>query len=194
MATPTPGPITELLAAAGRGDGNAQEQLWSAIYDDLRRVARNQLKGDAHNRTLQPTALVHEAYFRLVGGGPTEWANRRHFFSAAAQAMRCIRIDDARRRDRLKRGGGGKPVPLMEEPVVFDQDPIEVLAVDEALSRLEQSDPRKAEIVVLRYFGGLSRAETAEALDLSPRTVDGEWRVARAWLHRELSKGDTAVP
>ena len=203
MTTPAPNLLTQLLAAAGQGDQAARNRLWAAIYDEL-----------------QPTSLVHEAYLRLIGNEPVQWANRRHFFAAAAKAMRCIRIDDARKRKRLKRGGRGaatkprsdeategrdegtegqrdrgqKPwasaraARPVEEVGDVDQDPAEVLAVDEALSKLEREDPRKAEIVMLRYFAGLTGDETAAAMELSPRTVDVEWRFAKAWLHRELTK------
>ncbi|MCK4342295.1 MAG: sigma-70 family RNA polymerase sigma factor [Phycisphaerae bacterium] len=182
-----PSPVTELLAAVGRGETAAHERLWAAIYDELRRVAHIQMAHDSPGRTLQPTALVHEAYFRLVGDGNVQWANRRHFFAAAAKAMRQIRIDDARKRNRLKRGGGRRPTPLDDNQAIFDQVPTEVLAVDEALSQLEHTNPRQAEVVMLRYFAGLTREEIADALDLSPRTIDNDWRFARAWLHRELS-------
>lgn len=206
VTTPQPSPVTELLAAAGRGDGGAHERLWALVYDELHRVARRQMADEAPGHTLQTTALVNEAYLRLIGDVDVQWANRRHFFAAAAKAMRRIRIDDARRRGRLKRGGPqpgneasrqqgnkvdasaarAKRVPL-DEAVVFDDDPAEVLAVDEALSKLEQKDPRKAEIVQLRYFAGLTVDETADALGISPRTVDREWVFARAWLKRNLS-------
>ncbi len=186
-------PVTELLAAVGRGEDSAQEALWAVVYDELRRVARGQMAGEASDLTLQPTALVHEAYFRLFDSQDVQWSSRRHFFAAAAKAMRRIRIDDARKRKRLKRGGAERPAHLAEEPPLFDQDPVEVLAVDEAVDKLEQLDPRKARVVMLRYFAGLTVDETADALDVSPRTVDNEWRLARAWLHRELSKGDTVM-
>ncbi len=203
-------PITELLAAVRRAEEDAPGRLWAAIYDELRRVARNQLRGEAAGRTLQPTALVHETYLRLFGNSQVEWANRRQFFAAAAKVMRCIRIDDARKRKRVKHGGPGagrdshagvgpskdsRPsdwpsvrVGEWDEPAAFDQDPAEVLAVDEALKKLEEFDPRKAEVVTLRYFAGLTRDETAEVLGVSPRTVDSEWHFARAWLHRALSE------
>ena len=123
-----------------------------------------------------------------------EWANRRQFFAAAAQVMRQIRIDDARRRKRLKRGGDQRAEPLEIEPGVCDKDPTDVLAVHEALEKLQAVDPRKCELIHLRYFAGLSEEETAEVMGLSRRTVQLEWRIARAWLHRELSKGDTDTP
>lgn len=186
-------PLTQLLAAAGAGDASAHEKLWSAVYDELHSLAQRQMAAEAAGRTLHPTALVHEAYLRLIGGGDATWASRRHFFAAAAKAMRRIRLDDARRRNRLKRGGGKQREPLGEGPALFDDDPAEVLAVDEALSKLERVDHRKAEVVKLRYFAGLTVDETAQALDLGSRTVDKEWRLARAWLYRELRKGDTAA-
>ncbi len=187
MNSATPKPITELLAAVGRGDGAAREKLWALIYEELHRLAHCELGGHNPLRNPHPTSLVHEAYFRLTANEPVEWANRRHFFAAAAKAMRCIRIDDVRKRNRLKRGGGRQPAPLGEAPPGLNQDPAELLAVDEALNKLEEKDPRKAEIVMFRYFAGLTRDETAAALEVSPRTVDNEWRLARAWLYRELS-------
>jgi len=189
VSTPPANPITQLLAAAGRGDTGAPEKLWAAIYEELRRIAGGQMRAEAPGRTLQPTALVHEAYLRLTGDPQFNWANRRHFFAAAAQAMRRIRIDDARSRNRLKRGGdqpAGERQPVDSVAAVFDQDPAEVLAIDEALAKLAEADPRKAEVVNLRYFTGLTVDETAEALGVSPRTVDNEWKLARAWLYREL--------
>ncbi len=160
------------------------------IYGELRRVAQQQMAGEAAGHTLQPTALVHEAYFRLFGDNKVQWANRRHFFAAAAEAMRRIRVDDARRRGRLKRGGGERPGPILDGPPVFDQDPTEMLVVDEALNGLEQTDGRKAQVVKLRYFAGLTVDECAAALEVSPRTVDKDWAFARAWLHRKLTDSD----
>ncbi len=183
--------ITRLLAAAAEGDEPAAAQLWPFIYKELRGIARQQMAGEAKGRTLQPTELVHEAWFRLFGERDAKWTNRGHFFTAAAKAMRQIRIDDARKRKRLKRGGGRDRERVVEEPVIFDQDPAEVLAVHEMLDRMEEEDPRKARIVMLRYFSGLTEEETAAALGLSKRTVQTDWRLARAWLYRELSKGDT---
>lgn len=161
------------------------------VYDELRALAYRQMADEAGPRTLQPTALVHEAYLRLLAGGDGTFENRRHFFFAAARIMRQIRVDDARKRKRLKRGGGDKAGGLKEDPAVFDDDPAEILAVDEALQRLEAIEPRKAEVVKLRYFAGLSIEECAETLGVSPRSVDNDWYYAKAWLHRELSKGDT---
>ncbi len=188
---PTNPPITKLLASVTRGDLRAQRRLWSVIYDELHGMARSQMAKEAGARTLQPTALLHEAYFRLFGDNDIEWDNRNHFFATAAKVMRQIRIDDARGRKRIKRGGGQRAGELCDDPPVWDQDPAEVLAIGEAIERLEQTDPRKAEIVNLRYFAGMTETETATALGVSRRTVQIDWRLARAWLHRELSKGDT---
>lgn len=185
--------MTQLLAAAARGDDSAFEHLWTLIYDELHAIAQRQMADEAPGRTLQPTALVHEAYMRLVGGdGQVQWANRRHFFTAAARAMRHVRIDDARKRKRQKRGGGEPAGPLPDSPAVFDQDPGEMLAIHDALDQLEIQDSRKAEVVMLRYFVGMTVDETAEALGISPRTVDSDWRFARLWLSRELSAEDPA--
>ncbi len=185
------GQLTELLAAAGNGDKAASGRVWTLVYDQLRSLAQHQLANEHKGHRRHPTSLVHEAYFRLTAGEDVQWANRRHFFAAAARAMRRIRIDDARKRGRLKRGGGGNPVPLNDDAAVLQEDPALVLAVDEALDKLEQEDPRKAEVVMLRYFAGLSVEECAQAVGLSVRTVGSEWRFARAWLHAELSKGET---
>jgi len=187
MTTPRSDSVTELLAAVAQGDTSARGRLWSLVYDELHRVAQRQMADEAPGRTLQTTALVNEAYLRLVGRENIQWVNRRHFFSTAAKAMRSIRIDDARKRKRLKRGGDRQAAPLDETAGSFDQDPDEVLAIDEALTKLEQTHPLQAEVVMLRYFTGLTVEETAHALDVSPRTVDREWLFARAWLHRELS-------
>jgi len=193
MASTNTGSVTQLLFAAGKGDATAANRLWSAVYDELHRLARGQLAREGRGCALDSTSLVHEAYLRLVGSEPVEWENRRHFFGAAARAMRQIRVDDARKRGRVKRGGEHRPSPLNAEPPIFSDDPTEVLAVDEALKTLEQTAPRQAQVVMLRYFAGLSVDETAAAMNISPRTVDAEWRFARAWLHREFSKGDTSI-
>lgn len=194
MLDTKPGLITGLLDAAARGNNAARERLWSAIYMELRRVAQHQCKHDQPGRGPHPTTLVHETYIRLVGEkSDREWANRKEFFAAAARAMRAIRIDDARTRGRLKRGGGKRPASLVESSDVADRksdaesSAEELLALDEALKKLEHQDPRKAEIVNLRYFAGLTQEEIAGVLGLSLRTVVQEWRIARVWLHRELS-------
>jgi RNA polymerase sigma factor (TIGR02999 family) len=182
---------TQILNSALRGNEAASRRLWDWLYGELRQLAHRQFNGDPRDQPA--TAIVHEAYLRLFRDhAAVQWSNRRQFFAAAAQVMRQIRIDDARRRNRLKRGGKRPHASIDdEEPAVFDQDPGEVLAVHESLARLESVDPRKAEVVRLRYFAGLSEQDVAGALEVSRRTVQLEWRLARAWLHRELSKGDT---
>ena len=191
VTSPEESPVTQLLAAVARGDGPARERLWEVIYETLHQIAERQFAAEPPGGTLQPTVLVHEAFLRLAADEQIQWEDRRHFFAAAAQAMRRIRIDEARRRNRLKRGGGRKVESLEEGPAMFDQHPSEALALDEALERLELKDPRKAEIVMLRYFAGLTVDETAEALSLSAKTIKNEWRFARMWLRRELARGDT---
>ena len=191
MSTRERAQLTELMSAAGQGDSDARDQLWHLIYEELKRIARRQMASERPNHTLQTTVLVHEAYLRLLGHDGHQWANRFHFFAAVAEAMRRICVDDARKRRRLKRGGGASPWPMVDEPPVFDQDPCEVLAVNDALANLEEHASRQAAIVKLRYFCGLTGEETAEILGVSPRTVDADWRMARAWLHRALSGFDT---
>ena len=192
MAAAEPGAITELLDAAGRGSREARERLWAIVYDDLRQMARRCLANDRRGATLQTTMLVNEAYIRLVRKRDRNWANRRHFFAAAARAMRCICIDQARRRKAGKRGGGMlQCVAQLDLPDGRRMDPDLLLTLDEALTALEDQDPEMAEIVMLRFFVGLTIAETAEVLSVSRRKVDIRWQFARAWLHRELSKGDS---
>ena len=181
-------PVTQLLDAVAQGHPAAVEKLWSAVYDELRRMAESRMTRELPGRTLQPTALVNEAYLRLFGDGRMQWKNRRYFFAAAANAMRQILVDDARRRKRLKRGGGAKQSELLNWcPPAIEQDPGELLAINEAMETLAKEEPRMAEVGGLRYFMGLTIDETAEALGVSPRTVDLDWRIARAWLHRALS-------
>lgn len=182
------GEVTRLLTAAAGGDPEAVNRLWAAVYDELHRLARHQLAREGPGCALDSTTLVHEAYLRMMGPDAGEWENRRHFFGAAARAMRHIRVDDARRRG-IRRGREHPPETTGDPQPCFDDDPLEILAVDEALRALEQVAPRRAEVVLLRYFVGLTIDETAAVLGVAPRTVDEEWRFAKAWLHRELSKG-----
>lgn len=180
--------ITFLLRAAADGDAAAAERLWQVVYDELHRVAKARMAQQGRRGDLQTTVLVQEAYLRLVGhDGASLPANRRHFFAAAANAMRCFLVDDARRRGRLKRGGGRQPGEFGGTAAALDADPAATLAIDEALSKLQAQDERKAQIVQLRYYCGLTIDETAEVLGVSPRQIDSEWRFAKAWLHRELS-------
>lgn len=179
--------ITMLLSAVGDGDAEAAERLWRAVYDELHLVAKRRLAREGQRGDLQTTVLVQEAYLRLVGSDAAAIpANRRRFFAAAANAMRQFVIDDARKRRSHKRGDGQCPVALEVELACFDHDPTEILALDEALTKLRAHSERKAEIVQLRYFAGLSVDDAAEVLGISPRQLDKEWHFARAWLHREL--------
>ena len=183
--------VTRLIKAAGAGDPKAAESLLPLVYDELRRLAAAQLSKEPAGQTLQPTALVHEAYLRLVGGEAIEWQGRGHFFAAAARAMRRILIDRARRHRAAKHGGDRARADLRED-LIADPTPatagagMDLLRLDAALARLETRDSRQAEIVLLRYFAGLSIEQTAEALGVSARHVDRLWVYARAWLLREM--------
>lgn len=181
--------ITGLLESATRGDREAQEQLWSCVYDELRRLAASFMRQERRQHTLQPTALVHEAYFRLIDQKRAHYRNRAHFFGVAAQLMRLILVDSARAAAAEKRGGGAQRLGLEEAVAEAFDEPfdIDLLALDEALRRLEESDARQCRIVELRFFGGLSIEETAQALGISPATVKREWDFTKAWLYKELS-------
>ena len=182
--------ITPLLLAWGKGDTKAGEQLLPVIYAELHRQATRAMRREAHDHTLQATALVHEAYLRLVDQRRAEWQNRAQFFGVAAQAMRRILVDHARAQHAEKRGGDVQQVTLNDanQPASQDSDhSMDVLALHDALDKLAAMDPDQARLVELRYFGGLNIEETAEALGVSPATVKREWAVARAWLRREMS-------
>lgn len=183
--------LTSLLNAVRHETPGAQERLWEAVYTELHQMARGYLANEQREQTLQPTALVNEVYLRLFGGDGGGFENRRHFFAAAGRAMHRICVDDARRRRRLKRGGGIVAGELEEEPAAFDRDPIEVLAIDEALTSLGQESPELAELVRLKYFVGLNLDEAAEVMGVARRTVVNQWRLARAWLHAALADGET---
>ncbi len=178
--------VTRLLDRWGGGDREALEQLMPLVYAELRGLANGYLRGERSEHTLQPTALVHEAYLRLAGQRVETWESRGHFFGVAAQLMRFILVDHARRKARDKRGGDACRVPLDEAVLTYEARSIDLLDLDDALAALVLLDPRQAEIVELRFFGGLSIEETAEALALSPATIKREWCVARAFLHRRL--------
>jgi RNA polymerase sigma-70 factor (ECF subfamily) len=179
--------VTRLLVAWGDGDQAALEQLMPLVYEELRRLAHQHMRRESPGHTLQTTALVNEAYFRLVGQKQVRWQNRAHFFAISAQLMRRILVDHARGRQYAKRGGGAQRVSLDGVAVVAQEQAADLLALDEALRSLAAVDERKCRIVELRYFGGLGVEETAEALKLSPRTVMREWSMAKAWLYRALS-------
>ena len=180
------GDVTRILeGAGGLSRADVLERLAPIVYDELRLMAAGQLRGERPDHTLQPTALVNEAYVRLVGGAHP-WEHRSHFYRAAAQAMRRILVDHARKRRRIKRGGPRIQVPLTDALTSSWDHPDRFLALDEAIRRLEGQDARAAEVVRLRFFAGLSVQETAQALGLSERTVKREWTFARAWLHDRL--------
>ena len=183
--------VTQVLAEWSRGEEAALDRLAPLIYPELRRIAGRQLRRERSDHTLQPTALVHEVFLQLVDQRHATWENRAQFFAVAAQLMRRILVDHARSRHALKRGGAITKVALDVRAVDVSADPIaaEVLAVDQALERLAEQDPDQARIVELRFFGGLSVEETAKVMERSARTVKREWRVAKAWLFRELQRG-----
>jgi RNA polymerase sigma factor (TIGR02999 family) len=180
--------VTGLLAAVQRGDDAALNQLIPVVYEELRRLAKRHMAGQRRGHTLQTADLVNEAYLKLVNVQETGWKDRIHFFAVASRAMRSVLVDYARRRGYAKRGGNPVRVSLSEADQRSEEKSAEVIAVDEALSGLAALDPRKSQIVELRYFGGLSVEETAGLLGLSARTIKREWRWARAWLHRELGE------
>jgi RNA polymerase sigma-70 factor, ECF subfamily len=180
--------VTLLLAALSRGEDDAASKLIPFVYDELRRLASNYMRRERADHTLQATALVHEAYLKLVEQRSVSWQSRAHFFGVAAQLMRRILIDHARGRSRQKRGGEQYKVSLDEAIVFSEQQADELLAVDDCLNRLAKIDPRQARIVEMRFFGGLSVEESAEALGISPKTVKRDWSVAKAWLYADLKE------
>ncbi|HQU46805.1 MAG TPA: sigma-70 family RNA polymerase sigma factor [Pirellulales bacterium] len=178
--------VTQVLAALAAGEPQAAEKLLPLVYDELRRVAAAQLAHERPGQTLQATALVHEAYLRLVGGGADSWDNRRHFFAAAAEAMRRILVERARRKRRLRHGGGQHRVELDADEIPIEEPSVDLLTLDEALDRLAAEDPQKAELVKLRFFAGLSEQEAADVLGISRATAARHWAYARAWLFDRL--------
>jgi RNA polymerase sigma factor (TIGR02999 family) len=175
-----------MLNAMQQGDPKAAEALLPIVYGELRKLAAHKMASEAAGHTLQPTALVHEAWLRLVGPGPSTWENRAHFIGAAAEAMRRILIEHARRKLALKRGQGAERVELTDSTLVLAAPPDELLAVHEALDLLALKDPTAAELVKLRYFVGMTMEEAANALGLAKRTAEDLWTYARVWLHREI--------
>lgn len=188
MATPEASDVTRLLLAWRDGDRTALDQLVPLVHAELRRLAHRQMRRERPGHTLQTTALVNEAYLRLVDSKRVRWQNRAHFFAIAAQLMRRILVDDARARGALKRGADAVHVALGDIPIASPPPDADVLALDEALTRLAALDTRKSQVVELRYFGELSVEETASALRVSPETVMRDWRVAKLWLLRELKR------
>jgi len=181
--------VTRLLNQAGAGDPKAAAELLPLVYKQLRALAARHMRQERSDQTLQATALVHEAYVRLVdqAGAPQQWDGRWHFFAAAAEAMRRILVDGARRRGRLKRGAGRQRVNLDDVQLTFDSPPDQLLALDEALNELAEKHPTKAQLVKLRYFAGLTMEEAAQALGISVRTAGRDWAYARAWLYQRIT-------
>jgi RNA polymerase sigma factor (TIGR02999 family) len=186
MASPSAGEVTQLLQAWGDGDGRALEKLTPLVYDELHRAARRHMAGQPADHTLQATALVNEVYLRLVNFREASWQNRAHFFAVCAKVMRRILIDSARSRQYLKRGGEAPHLELEEALVVPPEVPADLIALDDALQALAVLDPRKSQVVELRFFGGLSVKESAEVLKVSEETVLRDWRLAKMWLLKEL--------
>jgi len=180
--------VTLLLSALTRGDDGAASKLIPVVYAELRRLAGSYMRRERVDHTLQATALVHEAYLKLIEQRSANWQNRAHFFGVAAQLMRRILIDHARGHSRQKRGGEQKKVSLDEAFVFSEKQADELLAVDDSLNRLAEIDPRQARVVELRFFGGLSVEEAAEVLGVSPKTIKRDWSVAKAWLYADLKE------
>jgi RNA polymerase sigma-70 factor (ECF subfamily) len=180
--------VTRLLVDMRQGVPGAETRLLGLVYRELRRIARQCLRNERPDHTLQPTALVHEAYLRLAGAGGVDWQNRAHFFAVSANTMRRILVDYARNRNARKRGGPAVRLDIPEALMVSEQRSEQVLQLDEALSRLAEFDPRQSKIVELRFFGGLTEEEIAEVLGVSARTVKRDWSMARAWLLGEMNK------
>lgn len=189
-----PKTVTEALNGLSRGDEAALQRLLPVVYREMKLLAANYLRAERPGHTLQPTALAHEAYLRLVGRDHAPWQNRAHFLAVAARAMREILVDHARRRKAQKRGGGQPVTVLSEDLPVAGGRPIAFDELDQALSDLARLSERQARVVELRYFGGLSIEETAEVLSISPVTVKRDWATARAWLYRELSDSSNREP
>jgi RNA polymerase sigma factor (TIGR02999 family) len=186
---------TRLLQAIAQGDPHAAEQLLPLVYDELRQLAAHRLAVEKPGQTLQATALVHEAYLRLIGPAEGEpWTSRGHFFAACAEAMRRILVESARRKGRQKHGGGRRRLDLDEACPVVRPPSDDLLALDEALTRLAERDPARAELVKLRFFAGLTMPEAARALGISLATAERQWKFVRAWLYAELTENDAAPP
>lgn len=190
MTSSSPKDVTELLVDWSKGDQKALDELIPLVYGELRRLASRYLRRERPDHTLQTTALVHEAYLRLVDQRDGNWRNRAQFFGVAAQLMRRILVDYARSHGASKRGGDYRRIPFDDVIISAEEKDASLLAVDEALNVLALIDPQQSRVIELRIFGGLTVEEVAESLGISPRTVKREWSVAKAWLHRQISKGD----
>jgi RNA polymerase sigma-70 factor (ECF subfamily) len=188
QSTASPHEITPLLIDWSNGSQKALERLFPLVYEELRRLAHRYMRREHPGHSLQTTAVVHEAYLRLIDQKNVQWQNRAHFFAIAAQMMRRILITHAQSHAYAKRGGGALKVSLDEAAILSQERAGELLALDEALKSLNAIDPRRSQVVELRFFGGLSNEEIAEVLKISPNTVTRDWNVAKAWLYREMSK------
>jgi len=182
--------VTRILNSIEQGDAEAINALLPAVYEELRQMADRKLSHEGPGHTLQATALVHEAYLRLVGSDGSAWSSRTYFFGAAAEAMRRILVEHARKKRSKKRGGDRKRVDFMSAEVMADESPDDLIAMDEALTQFSQTDPLKAELVRLRFFAGLSFEQAAELLDISPATARRYWNYARAWLYGRICSTD----
>jgi RNA polymerase sigma factor (TIGR02999 family) len=191
MAGPSSAEITGLLVRWSQGDDHALDSLTPMVYHDLRRLAAHLLRSERSGHTLQPTALVNEAYVKLSGQSRIQWQNRTHFFAVAARVMRQILVDYARGHQRAKRGGGAALLPLDEALVFAPERSADLLVLDQAVDKLAVVDPRKAKVVELRFFGGLNNDEIAEALQISSNTVMRDWNMAKAFLRREIESAET---
>ncbi len=191
MTTSEKPEVTQLLLAWSQGDESALAALAPLVQQELHQLARRYLSHERVGHTLQPSDLVNEAYLRLIDNHQVQWKNRAHFFGIAANVMRRILVDHARRRNELKHGAGAMQISLTAAEKTGTERATDVLMLDEALSRLATFDPRKSQIVELRFFGGLSESETAEVTNISVRTIQREWGLARAWLYQQLSPGET---
>lgn len=185
--------LTRLLLAWSNGDERALDKLTPLVYDELRRLARRYLRRERSGHSLQATALVHEAFIRLIDQQQTPWESRLHFFGIAAQLMRQILVEHARSRQAAKRGGGALRLSLSQAGAIFPDPDVDLVALDDALNLLARIDPQKSRLVELRFFSGLTIEETAEALGVSPATVIRQWRLAKAWLYREIKKGEASA-
>jgi RNA polymerase sigma-70 factor (ECF subfamily) len=191
---PSEADVTALLSEMAEGSDSAAQKLVPIVYEELKQLARRYMRRERADHTLQTTALVHEAYMKLVGQESVKWQGRSHFFGVAAQIMRRILTDHARRNLRLKRGGSQQVLPLDEAVAFTPEHSDQLLKLDEAMDRLAKLDPRQSRIVELRFFAGLTVGETAEFLGISPKTVKRDWAVARAWLHVEVGGSDAVHP
>jgi len=182
-----PANVTQLLRAAASGERRDLDALMAAIYDDLRRLAVSHMRSEREGATLQPTAVVHEAYLKLIDQRETDWKDRTHFFAVASRIIRRLLVDHARAREATKRGGGARRIPMEDVDLLAAMPDTELVALDEALTELASISDRQARIVELRFFGGLTVDEIAEALGIGKRSVDRDWQIARAWLYCRLT-------